>query len=306
MLPIKIDLPKGFLEQEERWDYTIPTEMKKVWAVELDLLWQFDQLCRKHNITYFVSSGTVLGAIRHQGFIPWDDDIDVMLHRNEYDRLLSVAPSEIKAPYFFQSGTTDSKYPRSHVQLRNSLTTGILKNELNYKFPFNQGIFIDVFPIDNVPDDEEERQLFIRQVREQFYSTKRIHYYLNKYKTDFDMSSLLKFPRYLYETLKYKLNGSKEICFSYNKLCSRYKEDNTQKCMSFCLPEDKYIFDNVDIATPVYMPFEMLNVPVPNGYYNYLKQCYGNWEVPIKTGSYHGSVVFDAEKPYQEYLEKMI
>ena len=84
---IKLSLPEGFLEEEVRCDYTVSKEMKKVWAVELDLLAEFQRVCKLHDIKYSVCGGTLLGAIRHKGFIPWDDDIDVMMMREEYEKL---------------------------------------------------------------------------------------------------------------------------------------------------------------------------------------------------------------------------
>ena len=89
-LPIKLKLPEGFLEPEERCGYQVTTKLKKIWAVELDLLDQFQKVCAKHNIKYQVFAGTLLGAVRHKGFIPWDDDIDVCMPREDYDKILPL------------------------------------------------------------------------------------------------------------------------------------------------------------------------------------------------------------------------
>ena len=84
MQKLKIDLPDGFLDEEIREGYLVTSDMKKVWAVELDLFAEFDRVCRKYDITYYADAGTMLGAVRHKGFIPWDDDIDVKLSRENY------------------------------------------------------------------------------------------------------------------------------------------------------------------------------------------------------------------------------
>lgn len=155
MLPIKLKLPEHFLDEEIRCNYTVSHKMKKVWAVELDLLNEFMRVCKKYNITYYADAGTSLGAVRHKGFIPWDDDIDVMMFRDQYQKLCKIAKKEFKHPYFFQTEDTDPGSLRGHAQLRNSLTTGILQCELAGKWGYNQGIFLDIFPIDSIPDDDE-------------------------------------------------------------------------------------------------------------------------------------------------------
>ena len=81
MLPIKIAIEDSFFEEEDRCGYLVSQEMKKIWAVELDLLNEFSMVCENHQLKWFVHAGTMLGAIRHKGFIPWDDDIDVVIHR---------------------------------------------------------------------------------------------------------------------------------------------------------------------------------------------------------------------------------
>ena len=103
MKSLTLSVPNDFWKEEERCDYKVSKEMKQIWAVELDLLHMFDTVCKKHQLRYFASDGTLLGAIRHHGFIPWDDDIDIAMLREDYDKLCKIGPAEFKHPYFFQS-----------------------------------------------------------------------------------------------------------------------------------------------------------------------------------------------------------
>mgnify|MGYP001218621471 CR=1 FL=1 len=88
-----------------------------------------ERICKANGLKYFADSGTLIGAIRHEGYIPWDDDIDIMMFREEYDKLCKVAPKELKYPYFFQTEYTDKGSLRGHAQIRNCKTTGILMSE---------------------------------------------------------------------------------------------------------------------------------------------------------------------------------
>ncbi|MEE3413068.1 MAG: LicD family protein, partial [Bacteroidales bacterium] len=91
MVDLKVTLPKDFLQEEKRDGFVVSPAMKEVWAVELDLLAEFQRVADKHKINYIASGGTMLGAVRHKGFIPWDDDVDIMMLRKDYNKLLSVA-----------------------------------------------------------------------------------------------------------------------------------------------------------------------------------------------------------------------
>ena len=90
-------------EEETRQNYLISKEMKQVWACELDLLKKLLQVCEKYNLKCWADAGTLIGAIRDHGFIPWDDDIDVAMLREDYDKLVSIADKEFAHPYFFQT-----------------------------------------------------------------------------------------------------------------------------------------------------------------------------------------------------------
>ena len=103
-----MELHEKFYEEEVRCGYLVTQKMKKVWAVGLNLLEQFDKICQAHGLRYYACYGTLLGAVRHQGFIPWDDDIDVAMFRDDYERLKLIAQEEISYPYFLQNSYNDS------------------------------------------------------------------------------------------------------------------------------------------------------------------------------------------------------
>ena len=145
-LPIKLPLPKHFLEEEVRCGYRVTEKLKKIWAVELDLLNEFQRVCKKHNIKFTIFGGTLLGAVRHKGFVPWDDDLDVAMTRVEFDKLCRIAETEFDYPYFFQTALTDRRYFFSYARLRNSETTAIISG--NGTPDYNNGVYIDIYVLE--------------------------------------------------------------------------------------------------------------------------------------------------------------
>lgn len=147
-------LPSSFFAEEKRNDFLVTCERKKIWGVLLDLLLTFDKFCQTHGLTYYLSGGSLLGAVRHKGFIPWDDDIDINMKREDYERLLEVGHN-LPFPYFLETPYSSPECFYSHTRLVNDNTTAFSKSFV-YQ-PMHHGIFIDIFPMDNWLEDDEER-----------------------------------------------------------------------------------------------------------------------------------------------------
>ncbi|SEM55903.1 lipopolysaccharide cholinephosphotransferase [Prevotella sp. ne3005] len=118
--------------------------------IELDLLKEFDRVCRLHNISYVITDGTMLGAVRHHGFIPWDDDADICMLREDYERFKKEAMKDLNPDIcFFQDNTTDPYYRWGYAKLRRSGTQHIRVGQEHLKC--KTGIFIDIMPYDDIP-----------------------------------------------------------------------------------------------------------------------------------------------------------
>ena len=305
MAEINLKIPEGFLNAEERCGHYVSSEMKNVWAVELDLLNEFMRICQKYNIKWLADAGTILGAVRHKGFIPWDDDIDVILMRNEYDKFCEVAKKEIKYPYFFQTEETDPGCMRPHVQIRNSSTTGIIKGDLNSGKKFNQGIFLDVFPIDDIPNDERELNEFLNKI----YKARRKVDVIKKFTANYKPAS--KWYKRPFKALIYYVLKIFGVSYGryFNKFLDMmkiYNNSNSErvaKLVFIPLNKSRRIWNRKDLKDVIYMPFEFLKIPVPSGYENILNRFYGDWHKFVKGVSTHGKMFFDTERPYTYYTE---
>lgn len=137
-----------------------PKVLQKLKEVEVEILIEISRVCEKNKITWFANGGTAIGAVRHQGFIPWDDDIDISMMRKDLDRFIEACKHDLDPRYELLAADGKNDFPCMVVQVIKKGTQNKPKNYKNLKSNF--GIFVDIFPIDNVPKDETLRNKQIR------------------------------------------------------------------------------------------------------------------------------------------------
>lgn len=273
-----------FFREEIRCGYRVSEQMKRVWACQLDLLKHFLEVCDKYNLKCWAEAGTLLGAIRHKGYIPWDDDIDMVMFRDDYDKLIAVADKEFRYPYFFQTIYSDQHYDHRHAQLRNSETSAIPVN--GQKKSYNQGIFIDIFIMDNYP----------RSVRMAYKMTNKVKLLQLLLKASIKLSRHL--PDVLYRKWRWDIVRFRKY-EAYLKNVS-WDEEGYASCISLNFKErirEVSCYKHTEL-----MDFENIKIPVPAGYDRILTLDYGDYMTPVQAPTLHGTLIFDTEKGYHELL----
>ncbi|SCY65027.1 LicD family protein [Butyrivibrio sp. INlla14] len=301
MVNLNITPPEGFLEPEERCGYAVTRQSKEIWAVLLDLLNELEKVCQKHDLHFFVDSGTLLGAVREKGFIPWDDDIDVVMLREDYDKLLEIGDSEFKHPYFLQTPYNDEGFLRPHVQLRNSETAAILSNEA-LKVPFNQGIFLDIFPVDVT----SKIRLFNK------LKCKLLNFYRRSFGYVYIATPPKTFKGFVMGKFADKCRKDPAKAYrKFDKWCHfiPFKSNLVDK-VTFYKFFNKYRYlEKKWFAETLYLPFEFTKVPVPAGYHEILLRYYGkDYMIPKQQAAIHqqlGKVINSTEESYTKILERM-
>jgi len=138
-------------------NYMPPEHLRQMQLIQLEMLLEVDRVCKKHNIKYCIIAGTLLGAVRHKGYIPWDDDADVAMLRPEYEKFCKVCEKELDTNRFYiQTHSNTPDYRWGYGKIRRKDTEFVRKGQEHMTYP--TGVFIDVFPLDNVPD-----HLFLRR-----------------------------------------------------------------------------------------------------------------------------------------------
>lgn len=289
-------------EEEYRNGYLVTSQMKKVWNVQIQLLKKLLEVCNKYNLRIWADSGTLLGTIREHGYIPWDDDIDMGMFREDYDKLLEVAPLEFNAPYCMQSALWTPRFSRGHAQLRMDDTAGILPFDIFQDF--HLGIFIDIFVYDAVPDNESEFILLQKKAEKMKRCIKAYCYPM-------PMLSGIRRPIRFWRNLCGRLfvwrHSFKKTFQEYDHLFKTYHiaDNNRVAYMMHRFQPEKFL-DKKLFEETIYMPFENVMMPVPGGYDNILKAEYGNYMEPRKAPTTHGGyLVLDAEHSYKDYIPQL-
>ena len=287
------------LGPETRNGYYISAEMKKVWAVQMELLKKLLEVCQKYNLKIWADSGTLLGAIREHGYIPWDDDIDMTMFREDFDKLQTIAKKEFKSPYFWQSGYTDL-FPNGMGKLRMDNTAAIERASIYRKQ--HQGIFIDIFPLDVMPDDQDELNMFVEEVlksKEEMTLICEHHYSLTNWKYNYQVFKKVK---------KAKKKGFQKSFKDFDNLVKRYKDkDYKNVSLIAWYYHERNLKKREWFDKTIYVPFEDILIPVPKNYHAILTKSYGeNYMTPIQAPSMHdGLICVSTDHSYKDFLPSL-
>jgi len=251
-------------------------ELRDLQLKELELLVLFRDICDKNQLTYYISGGTFLGAIRHKGFIPWDDDIDVAMPRNDYDKFIRIASEEFQGDkqFWHYKSVLESRRPNSRL-----VDCSVKIKNNSWKIAREEPVWIDIFPLDGLPNSllkakfHKMRLLFLK-VMVGFANFENIQD--NKESRPWYEKTLLKFNKIF--SIGKHLDLNKQYDLLENAL-RKYSNDSSEVYFNF---HGAYRFNSIFNKKKIYgegisLEFEGTNFNAPKNYDAYLKQIYGDY-----------------------------
>jgi len=254
-------------------DYYTPEEIKKIQEIELKSLDVFIQICEKLDIKFYLYGGSLLGAIKYNGFIPWDDDLDIALLRSDYEKLLKEGPKLVPPNYELQHPTLNKKTPYHYTKFRRTDTQ--IVEYRNHKIKINHGVYFDIYPIDNIPDDyadllkqklKYDKWVYIFQIRQ-------------NYRTDLQQKSLKKSLRTIVRFIQSfcaHIFSCKYLLKKINKISTMYNDIETQQLGNLSFPKPKNYFNGV--LPGININFSDRDLLIPCGYEVNLINRYGDYK----------------------------
>ncbi|EHL13246.1 hypothetical protein HMPREF9625_02059 [Oribacterium parvum ACB1] len=297
-----MEFPKEFFLDEVREGFYVPAMMKRAWAAEIEILFEIDKICEKHELHYCIDYGTLLGAIRHRGFIPWDDDIDIMMMREDYEIFSKVANAELPEELSFCSIMDNSNYElTSHVKHNKMLISSkALGKYHNYLY----GAGVDIFPYDRLSTDHEKEKNRIELfdalcILASLPSIDEKNITVLEYETK-------KVEKLLGIKLQYSPNYRKELLQLLKDCVQKFNQDGGHKIAS--LPDltlykdmGKGVFEDSWFGADSFMNFEFLSLPAPKEYFAVIKNKYHDYGLMKKDGGAHNYPLY--KKMEAEYMK---
>lgn len=248
--------------------------MNELQKCQLEILKEFIRICKENNLQYYLVGGTCLGAVRHKGFIPWDDDIDVAMPRKDYDKFITLQ-DQMKKPYFIQTYKSDKNYIYNFAKVRDSSTT-FVENFFACS-QMNHGVWIDVFPLDGMSLEVKSPLEFTKKVRWTWHQVWLM--YLPSLKRKVRWKTCwkdipLNFVAYLFSFLNFNHYRNRKV----DKRVTRIKYEEAKLVGNFfgnnakkeAMPKE--IFEEGTIGT-----FEGVEVVLPKDYDKYLTLLFSNY-----------------------------
>lgn len=302
-----LQFENSFFEDEVREGFYVPAMIKKAWAAELTVMYEVDKICKKHNITYFTDWGTMLGAVRHGGFIPWDDDFDIVMRRKDYERFLKVAPKELPEGFAVlnMDNTENFWYFLSRVVLRPRICFEEEHLKQFHGFPYIVGI--DIFVLDTMSSDpQKEKQ---RETNMKYIVALADSWETGRLSLKEKESALCRVEQLCRVNIKRAvsdLDMKMQLYRLVRKLMTAFEDDREGNYVQLMpnavyygdtgYPQD-YYKDGIRIS------FENIEVILPARYEAMLRKKYGNYMQLVRNQAGHNYPFFQSQK---EQFEKIL
>lgn len=263
----------------------------------LDIYKEVSALCKKNNITYYAIGGTCIGAARHNGFIPWDDDLDIAIPIEEFDKFQELCKRQLPDYYKLRTNKDVKHTPLLFAKVIDERTTFIEKSEVNFKRNY-KGVYIDIMPLAGIPSDKAKRDKYLKKLNrlKKFNFLRRNLYVTDNKKRQ--IARVLLFPIYIFLPYYY---------FS-NKIYKLFKKNPLKDCgyTGYLWPEsapnENWIFSSEWFKTSVDLPFEDTTMSCPIEYDKYLTKQFGDYmTLPPETDRITHNGFVDLTKSYKWY-----
>lgn len=278
-------------------DNSKQTELRRVQLTELDILRIIDKICKDNDIKYSLCGGTLLGAVRHKGYIPWDDDLDIAMRRSDYERFIEVWNKLKPEGYILQNKDVEPNFPQSFAKIRKDHTT-FLQFEWERGL-FHTGIFVDIFPFDRTPNKGLRKMLFnIKGIKYLIYIRENNHS-IGSGITKTIVSALLRVT---------SKDSRRKYCSKYLDLLKEYDNDRSLNYISVDSPNSiKKVFSPSLCDEYTTLEFEGEQFMCFKNWENYLSVFYGDYmqlpPVEERTWTHH-PIIIDFEHNYEELGNK--
>lgn len=269
-------------------------EYKKVLQEKLlEMAKYLDSFCKENGIEYYIAGGNCLGALRHKGFIPWDDDFDVMMTMDNYTKFCKACETKLDKKYSHQSIDNDPNYHLNFSKLRDNTTTFVEEASMDRNLN-NYGIYIDIFQIAGVPEGKWYRKM------QNIYRTAAISCYINIFNN--------KIVKNTFELIC-KIVGKRRVQKFCRKKAERYSCETSKEWYTVydTFPYNRCVAPKEYFGKPTYVPYEDTMLPVPEKADLYLRIMYGDYmQIPsqeeIKKCE-HTPYILDVNRPFTDYME---